>query len=134
MKAILLSIKPEWAEKIYSGEKKVEWRKSRPKLDQANGYARVYLYETTPVKKITGLIYVDRVERHPVDKVGEPLYTWGCVPREELERYAGGKSLFAWMILRSRTMETYNGKEFLTLEDFGLERPPQSWQYVEDPI
>ena len=25
-KAILLSIHPEWAEKIYSGEKTIEWR------------------------------------------------------------------------------------------------------------
>ena len=30
-----------------------------------------------------------------------------------------------------RMMKTYNGKEFLTLADFGLNRPPQSWQYVE---
>ena len=26
-KAVLLSIHPKWAEKIYSGEKEVEWRK-----------------------------------------------------------------------------------------------------------
>ena len=133
MKAILLSIKPEWAEKIYSGEKTVEWRKSRPKLP-AGRNIRIYLYETTPVKKVTGLMYVGKVEHHPVDKVTDPVYTRGCVPREELEKYAAGKDLFAWIILGSRTMETFNGKEYLTLADFGLERPPQSWQYVEDLV
>lgn len=29
-KAVLLSIHHEWAEKIYSGEKEVEWRKTFP--------------------------------------------------------------------------------------------------------
>jgi len=29
-KAVILSIHPKWAEKIYSGEKEVEWRKSFP--------------------------------------------------------------------------------------------------------
>lgn len=54
VKAILLSIKPEWAEKIYNGEKTIEWRKSRPRLDRNNHHMRVYIYETAPVKRITG--------------------------------------------------------------------------------
>lgn len=32
-KAVLLSIRPEWCEKILSGEKTVEIRKTRPKLE-----------------------------------------------------------------------------------------------------
>lgn len=129
-KAILLSIHPKWAEKIYSGEKRVEWRKnapSNPFIDQIP----IFLYETAPVKKITGLIYVDRIKRYSIGGVGGPVYTWGCVPYEDLEKYAGDKDLFAWMIRGSWIMKIYNGKEFLTLADFGLKRPPQSWQYVE---
>ena len=129
-KAILLSIHPKWAKKIYSGEKKVEWRKtasSNPFIDQIP----IFLYETAPVKKITGLIYVDRIKRYSIGGICGPVYTWGCVPYEDLEKYASGKDLFAWMILGSWTMKTYKGKEFLTLADFGLKRAPQSWQYVE---
>ena len=33
MKAVMLSIRPEWCEKIISGKKTVEVRKSRPKLE-----------------------------------------------------------------------------------------------------
>ena len=33
MKAVLISIRPEWCAKIASGEKKIEVRKSRPKLE-----------------------------------------------------------------------------------------------------
>lgn len=32
-KAVMLSIRPKWCEKIVSGEKTIEVRKTRPKLD-----------------------------------------------------------------------------------------------------
>ena len=43
MKAILMSIKPKWCEKIFSGEKTVEVRKTAPQL--ATPF-KVYVYET----------------------------------------------------------------------------------------
>lgn len=52
-KAVLLSIHPKWAQKIYSGEKTIEWRKSFP-FKKWHGEMKVYLYETKPVCKITG--------------------------------------------------------------------------------
>ena len=50
MKAILISIRPEWCERIISGEKTVEIRKNRPKLEppfkcyvyRTNGYVEEY--------------------------------------------------------------------------------------------
>lgn len=49
MKSILISIRPEWCEKIVSGEKTVEIRKTRPKLEPA---FKVYIYCTK--KRIGG--------------------------------------------------------------------------------
>lgn len=43
MKAVLMSIKPEWCEKIESGEKTVEIRKTKPKIDTP---FKVYIYCT----------------------------------------------------------------------------------------
>lgn len=43
MKAILMSIKPKWCEKIFSGEKTVEVRKTAPKLESP---FKVYVYRT----------------------------------------------------------------------------------------
>lgn len=43
MKAILMSIKPEWCDKIFSGEKTVEVRKVAPKLETP---FKVYMYES----------------------------------------------------------------------------------------
>ena len=42
-KAVLISIRPEWAEKILSGEKTLEVRKTRPKLETP---FKVYIYCT----------------------------------------------------------------------------------------
>lgn len=43
MKAVLISIRPEWCEKIVNGEKTIEVRKSRPKLETP---FKVYIYCT----------------------------------------------------------------------------------------
>lgn len=45
MKAVLISIRPKWCEKIASGEKKIEVRKSRPKLQTP---FKCYIYCTLP--------------------------------------------------------------------------------------
>ena len=43
MKAVLMSIKPKWCEKIFSGEKTIEVRKTAPKLKPP---FKVYVYES----------------------------------------------------------------------------------------
>lgn len=48
MKSVLISIKPKWCQKIVSGEKTVEIRKTRPKLETP---FRCYIYCTMPKTK-----------------------------------------------------------------------------------
>lgn len=45
MKAVLMSIRPEWCEKIANGKKLLEIRKTRPKLETP---FKVYIYCTLP--------------------------------------------------------------------------------------
>lgn len=47
MKAVMLSIQPKWCEKIASGEKTVEVRKTRPKIETP---FKCYIYATKPKK------------------------------------------------------------------------------------
>lgn len=46
MKAVLMSIKPEWCELIASGKKTFELRKSFPRLENLSVPFKVYIYET----------------------------------------------------------------------------------------
>lgn len=43
MKAVMLSLRPQWCEKIFNGEKSIEVRKSRPSIDTP---FTVYVYMT----------------------------------------------------------------------------------------
>lgn len=43
MKAVMLSIRPQWCEKIFNGSKSIEVRKSRPSIPTP---FKVYVYET----------------------------------------------------------------------------------------
>lgn len=51
-----------------------------------------------------------------------------CVPAEDLEKYAGGKPLYGWIVGEAEEYETPS-----PLAEFGLTRPPMSWQYIEIP-
>ena len=55
---VLLSIKPKFVERIFDGEKKYEYRK----IMFANGNVKnIFVYASTPVKKIVGRIEIDEV-------------------------------------------------------------------------
>lgn len=125
-KPVLLSIKPEWANLIYSGQKKLEWRKTRPsnyKIPLSLRYPfTVYLYETAPIKRITGYFICNAIIRIYSDQA--ILFNnemQGCISSEDLIKYIGDKrQLYAWEITKSvkfnRPYQLYK-------------RPPQSWQY-----
>lgn len=55
----LLSIKPEFAEKILAGEKQYEFR--RTTFRDAESVDCVYLYASSPVKQIVGAFTIQRV-------------------------------------------------------------------------
>lgn len=139
---IILSIKPKFAELIYSGKKTIEWRKTEPRVIAINRQIKqdekpikVYLYETAPIKKITGFFILGKIHglenprRWPGDIWGlwlDDLVKRGCVPLEDLKEYAGKYSgLYGWEILN-----VYKLHEIYKLEDLGLKRPPQSWCYT----
>ena len=44
------------------------------------------------------------------------------------EKYAGGKLLYGWIVGEAEEYETPS-----PLAEFGLTRPPMSWQYIEIP-
>jgi len=82
---VLLSIQTEHAEKIYSGQKKAELRKSfasHPRI--------VFLYETSPVSAITGAFVVGEATRTTVESAIEIAQKAG-IPRERATYYYGDR-------------------------------------------
>lgn len=121
MKSVLLSLKPEWWEKIRSREKTLEIRKSRPMDVQLP--VRVIVYVSKPVGKIVGEFLAAHFLRR--SSVGG-LAARSMVPLQELIAYADGGEVYAWTIDDVVVYDTP-----MELEELGVKRAPQSWMYVE---
>lgn len=118
-KAVLISIRPEWCERIACGVKTIEVRKSRPKIEAP---FRCYIYCTMPKTKdphqVLEIHGLDEKIRKANGKVigefvckGTPAY-WtsnpedfeelcakGCLSVDDLYEYAGDREwLFGWRI------------------------------------
>lgn len=118
MKAVMVSINPKWCEKIASGEKTIEVRKTRPKMDTP---FKCYIYCTKPKevvytgktfswgKEVIGEFVCDRiyditphcdiptfVNQYECDwKYGEAEH---CLSFDELKSYLNTKRGYGWHI------------------------------------
>ena len=77
---IIISIKPKYVEKIFSGEKKYEFRKSFP-----DGVKVMLIYATAPVKKIVGIAFVEKVLRGRKEELWEKTNLQGGISKAEYE-------------------------------------------------
>lgn len=187
-KAVMISIRPKWCEKIASGEKTIEIRKTRPKLQPPfkcyiyctmdHPYISVSCgeldklnYRTNTVGrcngKVIGEFICDRIYGlAPLNHAPDDVEQQACLTREEIVRYLKGvgygwhisdlkiydplkklsefspvcmyknddKSCQSRMIACAYQKYDYNPDGSINLVECGrtLERPPQSWCYVEE--
>lgn len=139
MKSVFISIRPEWCEKIASGKKTIEARKTRPKLTEP---FKCYIYQTHRGQKegrlhsgVIGEFICDKIITVDCDSVApfdretkEYADKETCLSREELWKYSGGRCVFGWHI---SDLKIYD--EPKTLSGFcTLKRPPQSWCYIKE--
>ena len=120
MKQVLISIKPQWVELIASGNKTIEVRKTKPKLDVP---FKCYIYETqgrteTPFideeghhifkgrGQVIGEFVCDNILDYTLDPYGHHSYFISdddfestCLTfYEQLWDYGKGKTLYGWHI------------------------------------
>lgn len=107
-KAVLISIRPEWCEKIIEGRKTLELRKTRPKLELP---FKCYIYctdgplflrhsETVAYgrKKVIGEFVCDAILCHCEMANADLAEAQALVCREKIREYAGEKEVFGWHI------------------------------------
>lgn len=119
-KAIMLSIRPKWVEKIASGEKTIEVRKTRPKLETpfkcyiyctlqgCNEFFRVDLGRDVAKwnrgkwadrkGNVIGEFICDRIyELAPLNHAPDDVEKQACLTREEIVNYLKGTG-YGWHI------------------------------------
>ena len=123
-RAVLLSIKPRYADLILAGTKRVELRRSWP----SNDIGVMVLYSSAPTQKLVGIAYVDRVNEADVEGLWRLALDYGGgVSREELIEYFEGKKLaYGILIKAARTAQRAVDPKDL----FPGFIPPQSFQYL----
>jgi predicted transcriptional regulator len=121
---VLLSIKPEFAEKIFNGTKRVEFRRS---IFRSNNISRIVVYASSPVQKIIGEFEIDEIIS------GSPEFLWNETSKEAgitklyFDEYFGEKG--EGYAIRIKSVKKYKNPLCLNL-DFNISRPPQSFQYI----
>ena len=141
MKAVFISIRHQWCKLIAKGDKTIEVRKSEPKIGTP---FKCYIYRCGKGGgMVVGEFLCDQIYYYSVGNVNGQTITsdemerQSCLTRKELFDYENSAEakencmslvgLFGWHI--SSLIIYENSK---SLKDFGLNRPPQSWRYVDE--
>lgn len=125
MKKILLSIKPRYVEEILAGRKLVEYRKRIP---QEVGVRQVLIYASHPVKRVVAEFTIGGYLAGTPSEVWNETAVIGGISKEVFDKYFDGKDVaYAYRI---GNLKVYGKAKCLS--EYGLERGPQDYCYVED--
>lgn len=124
MKAVLLSIKPKFAHKIFEGTKKFEYRKQ---VFKDISVKKVIVYSSSPEQKVIGEFEIETILGDTPDKIWKQTRLHAGISREFYDEYFRGRDK-AYAIKIS-TARKYRKPR--TLADYGLRSAPQSFAYVE---
>lgn len=123
---VLLSIKPEFADKIFSGEKTYEFRKS---VFRNRNVKTVVVYATRPVAQIIGEFDVLSVVSDSPDRLWNITEEGAGISREFFEEYFAGRSCAFALKIGNATLYDTPVEPSDLIENFTA---PQSYMYVED--
>lgn len=123
--AALMSIHPEFAELILTGEKRVEFRR-RPLAREAT---HIVIYATSPISAVVGVAEISRVAHGSPSALWSAFGSVGGIGRTEFFGYFDGTGRgVAYVLRRARAC-----LQPVPLGKSGLPgRPPQAFQYLGD--
>ncbi|PCJ17926.1 MAG: hypothetical protein COB02_12320 [Candidatus Cloacimonadota bacterium] len=81
---VLLSIKPEYVERIFSGSKKYEYRKA---IFKKQNIKKVIVYSTMPVGKIVGEFEIERIIEDSPNNIWEQTQEYSGVDKSFFDYY-----------------------------------------------
>ena len=120
---VLLSIKPEFAEKIFDGTKKFEFRKS---IFKNTDVQKVVVYASSPVQRVIGEFTIDTILNDDIDTIWEQTARYAGITRDFYLSYFAHKEK-AYAIKIRKTKRYAKARR---LSDYNLQVAPQSFAYL----
>lgn len=124
MSKILISINPEYVEKILLGQKKYEYRKVKP---SRNDIDKLIIYSTAPVKKVVAEAYIEDIIIERPDKLWKLTKDYSGVKKDFFDKYYKGKEY--GVAYKLGKVLVYDKPK--KLEDIGIGYVPQSFVYID---
>jgi len=122
---VLLSIKPEFAEKIFEGTKRYEFRRS---VFKNKNVKTVVVYASSPVQRVIGEFEIDSILNDELKQLWNITKEFSGITENFFFDYFQNKEKgYAIKIKKTRK---YN-KSLSLKDDFNV-NPPQSFMYLEE--
>ena len=122
MSKILMSIKPEYVDKIFSGEKKYEYRKRlcKEKIDT------IIVYSSSPIQKVVGELKIKQVLYNKKSIIWDKTNRYGGITKTKYDKYYENCDYaVAYEIEKSILYDKQKD-----LKDFNVKKAPQSYVYI----
>jgi predicted transcriptional regulator len=123
-KVVLLSIRPEFVDKIFSGIKRYEFRRV---LFKANPVRKIVIYASSPIQKVVGEFEVGGILSMDTEHLWEKTHEFSGIDKDHFDEYFVGKSV--GHAIKIKKVKRYRQPRDLK-EMCNVERPPQSFAYV----
>ena len=120
---VLLSIKPEFAEKIFNGTKKFEFRRTIFKNCQIK---TVVVYASSPIRKVIGEFEIEEVLHDNIDNLWKKTKSSSGINEDYFRKYFVEKD--SGFAIKIKNTKKYKKPKELK-EEYNI-LPPQSFAYI----
>lgn len=120
---VLMSIKPEFASKIFDGSKRYEFRRM---IFKQPSVTKVVVYASSPVQMVIGEFEIDHILQHHPKELWNLTRKDAGISKDYFMEYFGTKDV--GYAIRIKTSRLYRKPKCLKA-DFNL-KPPQSYLYL----
>ena len=122
MSIILMSIKPEYVDKIFSGEKKYEYRKRlcKEKIDT------IIVYSSFPIQKVVGELKIKQVLYNKKSIIWDKTNRYGGITKTKYDKYYENYDCAVAFEIEKAIL--YDKQK--DLKDFNVRTAPQSYVYI----
>ncbi len=125
---VLLSIKPKYADAIFSGTKKYEFRRT---IFKRKDIEKVYVYSNSTVKKIVGSFEIEDIIKGTPSQIWDKCNKYGGILKEGFFEYFHGSDTAFGIKIKDATAFDPPLDPNSVVENF---TPPQSFYYLSSDL